>query len=106
METPPAIPPAKPPLGTQFYVLLLTPLALMAVFLCCANSGGNLAGVLMGLAALATLVCSILLARLLAGRVSPSGKATAGLGILMFLAVQAFYAVCFFVGCTAAVALA
>ena len=105
METPPAIPPAKPPLGRQFYGLLLTPLALMAIFFCCANSGGNLAGILMLLAALATLACSILLARLMAQRMGPAGQASVGIGILLFFAVQAFYAVCFFVGCTAAIAL-
>jgi hypothetical protein len=104
METPPELPAPSQPLGRQFYILLLLPLALIAISFCCVNSG-NLAVSFFGASALAALVCSILLAGKLSRRISQTGDASIGMSILMFFALQAFYAVCFFVGCTAAVAL-
>ena len=105
MEPPPTCPPTKPPLGAQFYVLLLTPLVFLVLTMCCINSK-DLAGPLLWLAGLATLACSIILARQLSRRVSKTGESTVGMSILMFLALQAFYGVCFFVGCTATLMIA
>lgn len=106
METPPARPPTKPALGTEFYVLLLTPLVLLVLTMCCINSTNLAAGPLLWLAGLATLACSLILAHQLSRRISKTGESTVGMSILMFLALQAFYGVCFFVGCTATMMLA
>src|SRR5262245_56064265 len=103
METPAALPPSKPPLGARFYILLLTPLVLTALAFCCINVR-NLAAPLLLIAGLSALVCSILLAGQLARRFSNTGEASAGMCILMFFALQAFYGVCFFIGCTATIA--
>lgn len=103
METPPDLPAPKPPLGARFYILLLTPLALIGLTFCCANVP-NLGSQLLVVAGLATLVCSILLAIQLARRLSKTGTPTIGMSIALFFAVQGFYGVCFFIGCTAAVA--
>ena len=102
METTPELPAPLPQLGPRFYVLLLTPLVLMVLSACCIDTK-NLAGPILSLAGLATLTCSILLARQLSRRVSHPRESTVGMSILMFFALQAFYGVCFFVGCTAAV---
>jgi hypothetical protein len=104
METPPPLPAPKQPLGPRFYLLLLTPLALMALSFCCFKAS-DFAGPLLSVTGAATLVCSIILGMQLGRRMSKPGASSAGMSFVMFLAVQAFYAACFFVGCTATLAL-
>lgn len=102
MEQPPPLPDAKPPLGTRFYILLLAPLALMVLSICCISTK-DFGASLLALAGLATFVCSIILGIQLGRRLAGPHGSSVGMSILMFLALQAFYGVCFFVGCTAAV---
>jgi hypothetical protein len=102
METPPALPPSKLPLGRQFYLLLLAPLGLMALSACCLDTE-PLASILISLTSLTTLVCSIILARLLGRRLSKPGGSPAILSVLLFIGLQLFYGICFFLGCTAVI---
>lgn len=103
METPPTLPPTKPPLGGQFYLILLAPLIVIAIGFCCANLLPDVAGVFLGLGGLSIVACSVILAMQLSRRMGQPDKPATGLGFLLFFAFIAFYGVCFFVGCTAAV---
>jgi len=97
MEKQPALPAQKPPLGGAFYFALLLPLVLLGITAALVDKGDIFIPVL-GLAGLATLICSAFLAARLARRFSKTGEASLGLTILMFLALQTFYAACFFLG--------
>lgn len=96
-------PPAKTPLGRQFYLILLAPLGLFAVALCFANSLPDVALPLLGFGAVGTVACSVILAAQLSRRMGKPDKPATGLGVLLFFALMAFYGICFFVGCTTAV---
>jgi hypothetical protein len=99
METPLIPPVPKPPLGARFYVLLFLPIALMALTFSLQST--SFVNFLFAALALTTLVCSVLLAIQLGHRLAKSGSSPTLLAFLMFFALQAFYFICFFVGCTA-----
>lgn len=101
METPSPQPPPKPPFWSQFVILLLLPIGLMALAFSAAHSGDQFTGPLLGLAGVATLICSIVLGRRLGRHFAKPGTSSAGMAFLMFFALMAFYGICFFVGCTA-----
>ncbi len=97
MEKPPTLPDAKPPLGGAFYFALSLPLVAMAITAALVDHDYFFIPVL-GISALTMLVCSAFLAMRLARRFSKTGEAGVGMTILMFIAVQGFYGVCFFLG--------
>lgn len=100
MATPPELPPApaRPPLGTRFYIPLVLPLVGIVLTCCFANSS-KIGGQVLAATGLVTFVCSIVLAVQLGQRLGKTDAGRVGMGVLMFLALQIFYAAAFFVGC-------
>ena len=103
METPPTLPTPKPPLGSRFVILLVLPIVLMALALSATQWAEQSMVALLAVAGIATLVCSILLARQFGRHFAKPDSSSTGLAFLLFFALQAFYGICFFVGCTAMV---
>ena len=97
MESPPPLP-APEPLGRAFWILLVAPVASMALAAGIAAIGGDNAaggfGVILSLATLlAMLVCSILCA------ITVGKRKGLGLGVLTFLGIQIVYIGVAFAGC-------
>jgi len=97
MEKQTALPPKRPPLSGAFYFTLLLPLVFMGIAGALVDLGDFFIPVL-GIAAIAVLVCSAILAMQLARRFSQTDEAGVGVVIGMFIALQVFYGLFFFIG--------
>ena len=107
MDTPPPLPPEepeappipKPPLGRAFFIILLSPIAIMAIAALTATVGGRNSdlqgfGMFVSMICLPImLVCSIICA-ILVGQ-----KRSGGMGVLAFVGIQVIYIAVAFGGC-------
>ena len=100
MDTPPALPPPKPPLGRAFYINLCAPLLPLGICFLTSTTAGGAKNSDTPFAFL-FLALPVILGCTLACAIMVGSRKGAGLGVLTFLGLQILYLAIAFAGCLA-----